>query len=65
MTMTHAGPYLGVPATGKALTLRVMDFYRCTQTQIAENWVLLDYVDLLSQMGVDVIAAANHARATI
>lgn len=65
MTMTHAGPYLGVPATGKALTLRVMDFYRCTPTQIAENWVLLDYVDLLNQMGVDVIAAAQHGRATI
>ncbi len=58
MTMTHQAPYLGVPATGKALTLRVMDFYRCTDEAIAENWVLLDYVDLLRQMGVDVIAEA-------
>lgn len=56
MTMTHRDTYLGVPATGRALTLRVMDFYRCTDRQIAENWVLLDYVDLLRQMGVDVIA---------
>ncbi len=59
MTMTHQGPYLGVPATGRALTLRVMDFYRCTETQIAENWVLLDYVDLLNQMGRDVLAEAG------
>jgi len=58
MTMTHHGPYLGVPPTGRALTLGVMDFYRCTDTQIAENWVLLDYVNLLAQMGVDVIALA-------
>lgn len=65
MTMTHAGPYLGIPATGKALTLRVMDFYRCTPTQIAENWVLLDYVDLLGQMGCDVIAQATSPSATI
>jgi len=55
MTMTHKGDYLGVPATGKALTLRVMDFYRLTGGQIIENWVCLDYVNLLLQMGVDVI----------
>jgi predicted ester cyclase len=58
MTMTHKGRYLGVPATDRALTLRVMDFYRCDNGLIAENWVLLDYVHLLSQMGVDVIAEA-------
>jgi predicted ester cyclase len=51
MTMTHRGPYLGVPATGRDLTLRVMDFYRLARGRIAENWVLLDYVDLFRQMG--------------
>ena len=56
MTMTHLGPYLGVPATGRALTLRVMDFYRVANGRIAENWVLLDYVDLFAQMGRDILA---------
>ena len=56
MTMTHRGPYLGVPATNRALTLRVMDFYRCADGRIAENWVLLDYVDLFRQMGRDILA---------
>ncbi|PWJ19279.1 ester cyclase [Jannaschia seohaensis] len=56
MTMTHQGPYLGVPATGKALTLRVMDFYRCANGRIAENWVLLDYVDLFRQMGRNILS---------
>ncbi len=56
MTMTHKGDYIGVPATDRALTLRVMDFYRCRTGKIAENWVLLDYVDLFRQMGVDLIA---------
>jgi predicted ester cyclase len=55
MTMTHQGDYLGVAATGKALTLRVMDFYRCEDNRIIENWVLLDYVDLFRQMGVDLL----------
>lgn len=55
MTMTHRGPYLGLPATGRALNLRVMDFYRCADGRIAENWVLLDYVDLARQMGHDIL----------
>ena len=55
MTMTHQGDYLGVPATGKALTLRVMDFYRCDGRQICENWVCLDYGHLFDQMGIDLL----------
>ena len=55
MTMTHQGDYLGVAATGKSLTLRVMDFYRCAGGKIMENWVLLDYLDLFKQMGRDLI----------
>lgn len=55
MTMTHKGDYLGVPASGKSLTLRVMDFYRCAEGKIMENWVLLDYIDLFSQMDRDLI----------
>ncbi len=51
MTMTFRGDYLGVPADGRTLTLRVMDFYRCADGRIIENWVLLDYTDLLAQMG--------------
>ncbi|MEM9580520.1 MAG: ester cyclase [Pseudomonadota bacterium] len=57
MTMTHQGDYLGVPATGKPLTLRVMDFYRCDGRQICENWVCLDYGDLFAQMGVNILEA--------
>lgn len=64
MTMTHRGAYLGDPATGRALTLRVMDFYRADFTRhaegrLAENWVLLDYVDLFAQMGIDLIERSN------
>jgi len=58
MTMTHKGDYLGVAATNKALTLRVMDFYRCAGGRIMENWVLLDYLDLFDQMGIDLLDRA-------
>ncbi|MDP5308908.1 nuclear transport factor 2 family protein [Paracoccus spongiarum] len=56
MTMTFQGDYLGVKADGRPLTLRVMDFYRCQDGKIAENWVFLDYVDLFAQMGVDLLS---------
>ena len=57
--MTHRGDYLGVPASEKSLTLRVMDFYRCAGGKIMENWVLLDYLDLFDQLGVDLIAKSQ------
>ena len=56
MTMTFQDDYLGVKADGRDLTLRVMDFYRMANGRIMENWVMLDYVDLMNQMGVDIIA---------
>jgi predicted ester cyclase len=63
MTMTFQGDYLGVKADGRALTLRVMDFYRCADGKIMENWVLLDYNDLMAQMGVDLITRAQNKAA--
>ena len=59
MTMTFQGDYLGVKADGRPLTLRVMDFYRCAGGRIMENWVLLDYTELMAQMGVDLIDRSN------
>jgi predicted ester cyclase len=53
----HVGPdFLGVAATGKPVTMRVMDFYLHHEGLIRENWVPLDILDLLLQMGVDVMA---------
>ena len=58
MTMTFQGDYLGVKADGRPLTLRVMDFYRCSEGKIIENWVMLDYMDLMAQMGKPIPAQA-------
>ena len=52
----HAGPdFLGVGPTGRAVTMRVMDFYLHHEGLIRENWVPLDVLDLLRQMGVDAL----------
>jgi predicted ester cyclase len=52
---THTGSgFLGMPPTGKRLAMRVMDFYRCDNETIVENWVPMDVPHILLQMGVDV-----------
>ncbi len=62
MTMSFQGDYLGVKADGRPLSLRVMDFYRCADGKIIENWVMLDYMELMHQMGIDLIARAQSIR---
>lgn len=58
---THTGhDFLGVPATGKRVTMRVMDFYRCDDQTIIENWMPFDIPHLLLQMGVDVFGRMRH-----
>lgn len=53
----HAGGgFAGTTATGKPVTMRVMDFYLHHEGLIRENWVPLDMLDLLNQMGFDVMA---------
>ena len=63
VTATHTGDgFLGMPATGRPVGMRVMDFYRCERGLIAENWVPLDIIELLRQMGYDVFARLAHLR---
>ncbi len=54
---THrGGGFLGLPATGRPVTMRVMDIWRREGAWLRENWVFVDIVDLLRQLGVDVFA---------
>ncbi|MFO1209827.1 MAG: ester cyclase [Amaricoccus sp.] len=57
VTATHTGGgFLGLGPTGRQVGMRVMDFYLHHEGLIRENWVPLDILDLLMQMGVDVLA---------
>jgi predicted ester cyclase len=61
VTATHTGNgWLGMPATGKRVGMRVMDFYRCENGLIAENWVPIDILHILHQMGYDALARLSH-----
>ena len=58
----HGGPdWLGLAPSGREVTMRVMDFYLHHEGLIRENWVPLDLIDVLRQLGVDVFDRLAHA----
>ena len=59
---THGGEWLGILATNKRIKMRVMDFYRLENNRIAENWVPIDIIHILYQMGFDVFGRLNEMR---
>jgi steroid delta-isomerase-like uncharacterized protein len=48
---THTGPLLGIPATGKPITMTGISIDRFAGGQIVERWSELDTLGLLSQVG--------------
>ena len=60
---THTGSgWLGLPATNKSVTMRVMDWWRREGDLLAENWVFIDMIDLLLQLEVDVFDRMKNER---
>ena len=55
MSATHTGDgWMGLPASKKELSMRVMDFWRREGELLRENWVSIDIIHVLLQMGHDV-----------
>ncbi len=50
----HSGVFMGVPATGKRVEIRYMDFWKVVGDKIVDNWVSVDFPHVLAQLGVDV-----------
>ena len=48
---THAGPFLWVPATGRAVAAAGVAVDRLAGNRLAESWVTLDVLGLLLQIG--------------
>ena len=55
LTLTHAGGFMGMPATGKPADMRVIDMYRREGDKLAENWIFIDLLHFWNQQGVDVL----------
>ena len=51
LTGTHLGDFLGVPATGRRATIRVMDVVRYDGGLIVEHWNVINVAGLMAQLG--------------
>ena len=47
---THAGEFLGVPATGRGVAVSFIDIVRVVDGKLVEEWGGLDQPDLLRQL---------------
>ena len=53
VTGTHEGDWLGIPATGKPMKMRYSDIWLIREGKLSENWVMLDHLGVLKQIGID------------
>jgi steroid delta-isomerase-like uncharacterized protein len=49
---THQGEYLGIPATGKPVTVAGMVIHRIEEGQFQESWDIFDNLGMLQQLGL-------------
>ena len=52
VTGTHTGDLMGIPATGKQISVQAVDIGRVDHGQAQERWGGLDMYALLTQLGV-------------
>ncbi len=49
---THKGEWMGIAPTGKQISMPGMAIHRITGGKIVENWVIIDMLGALQQLGV-------------
>ena len=48
---THRGEFMGIPATGREIMIQAVDIFRLLGDKIAEQWVVMDALGLMQQLG--------------
>jgi steroid delta-isomerase-like uncharacterized protein len=51
MEGTHRGAWMGIPARGKKLQIRMFTIHRVVQGKIVEDWVLVESLGFFQQLG--------------
>lgn len=54
--------FLGAPPSGQLMTMRDFDWYRRDGAYLIQNWVPIDLIDILRQLGVDVMQRMSRAK---
>lgn len=49
---THQGDFMGIPATGRSVRVQFIDIWRIEDGKFVENWVQMDMLGLMQQLGV-------------
>ena len=49
---THKGEFMGIPATGKQITVKGIEVFRIADEKIVEIWASMDNLSMLQQLGV-------------
>ncbi len=49
---THKGEFMGIPPTGKQLTMKAIAIHRIAGGKIVENWLQADMLGMMQQLGV-------------
>ena len=57
LTGTHRGVWMGLPATGRPMRMRFSDFWLVRDGLLSENFVMVDTIDVMNQLGVDLMKA--------
>jgi steroid delta-isomerase-like uncharacterized protein len=52
ITSKHTGAYMGVPPTGKQITMKGISAYRLADGKIKEDWAYTNDMEMLQQLGV-------------
>ena len=52
MEGTHQGTWMGIPASGKKMQIRMFTVHRVVQGKIVEDWVQVESLGLFQQLGV-------------
>ena len=50
----HSGEFMGIAPTGKKVEIRYMDFWKVVDGKIIENYVMVDFPFVMTQLGKDV-----------
>ncbi len=59
--MNQGRGFLGLPASDRRTEMRVVDIYRREGGKLAENWVFIDLLHYMAELGVDVLARSTSA----
>jgi predicted ester cyclase len=52
MNGTHTGEWLGIPACGKRINIRLMTIHRLRHSKIIEDWVIVESLGFFQQLGI-------------